>query len=149
MLRAVGELLDSVFGPAADAADDAHALQLATAALLVEVARADTATLNLEQDTMTRLLRERFALSETETQALLSAGETRADQAVSLQKFTRLLHEQLSEEEKAHIVEMLWQVAYADAALDKYEDNLVRKIAALLYLPDSEVIRLRNKVRGD
>jgi len=66
-----------------------------------------------------------------------------------LRKFTRLLHEQLSEQEKSQIVEMLWQVAYADATLDKYEDNLVRKIAGLLYLPDSEVIRLRNKVRGD
>lgn len=149
MLRAVGELLGAVFGSAADTADDTHALQLATAALLVEVARADTETAGLEQDAMTRLLRERFALSETETQALLAAGEARADQAVSLQKFTRLLHEHLSEQEKAHIVEMLWQVAYADAALDKYEDNLVRKIAALLYLPDSEVIWLRNKVRGD
>lgn len=149
MLRAVGQLLGSVFGPEANAADEGHTLQLATAALLVEVARADTTTAGLEQDVMARLLRERFALSEAETHALLKAGETRADQAVSLHKFTRLLHEQLSAEEKSQIVEMLWRVAYADAALDKYEDNLVRKIAGLLYLPDSEVIRLRNKVRGD
>lgn len=149
MLRAMSELLGAVFGPAADTGDDAHALQLATAALLVEVARADTATASLEQDVMARLLRERFALSAAETDVLLAAGEARADQAVSLHKFTRLLHEQLSEQEKSQIVEMLWQVAYADATLDKYEDNLVRKIAGLLYLPDSEVIRLRNKVRGD
>jgi len=84
MLRAMSELLGAVFGPAADTGDDAHALQLATAALLVEVARADTATASLEQDVMARLLRERFALSAAETDVLLAAGEARADQAVSL-----------------------------------------------------------------
>ena len=70
------------------------------------------------------------------------------DRAVELQQFTRRLHEQLSTAEKLRVVEMLWQVALADRILDKHEDHLVRRIAELLYVSHSDLIRIRNRVRG-
>ena len=67
-----------------------------------------------------------------------------AEHAVSLQGFTRPLHESLSDEEKSGVIDMLWRVAAADGELDKHEDALITKIGALLYVPRSEVLRLKH-----
>jgi len=80
---------------------------------------------------------------------LLEEARSASDQAIELQRFTRRLHEQLSVVEKQRVVEMLWQVALADKRLDKHEDHLVRRIAELLYVPHSDLIRIRNRVRSD
>ena len=68
--------------------------------------------------------------------------------AVSLQGFTRLLHDNLSEVEKLRVLEMLWQVALADEHLDRHEDHLIRRVAELLYIPHRDMIRVRNRVRA-
>lgn len=125
-----------------------HALQIATAALLIEIAHADYDEGNkLEDSLMRQLLKDHFELSEEETDTLIEMGHQEAKDTVSLHDFTRPLHDQLSNDEKSGILEMLWRVAYADKTLDKYEDHLVRKIADLLYIPHSEIIRIRNRVQ--
>ena len=80
---------------------------------------------------------------------LVQAAEQEADYAVSLQSFTRELHENLTIKEKHVVIEMLWRVALADSQLDKYEDYLVRKVADLLYVPHQDLIRIRNRVSDD
>ena len=105
-----------------------HALRVATALLMIEVSRADYA------DSVAELLEE---------------ASREADRAVELQQFTRRLHERLSMAEKHRVIEMLWEVAFADERLDKHEDHLVGRLAELLYVPRSDLIRIRNRVRGD
>jgi uncharacterized tellurite resistance protein B-like protein len=92
-------------------------------------------------------LKQFFALDDASAALLLEEARSAADQAVELQQFTRRLHEQLSVAEKHRVVEMLWQVALADSRLDKHEDHLVRRIADLLYVSHSDLIRIRNRVR--
>jgi uncharacterized tellurite resistance protein B-like protein len=65
---------------------------------------------------------------------------------VSLQSFTRRLVDELSESERHRVVEMLWRVALADRRLDKREDYVVRQVADLLYVSQSDLIRIRNRV---
>ena len=89
-----------------------------------------------------------FELTESETKLLIEEAARTADHAVSLQTFTRRLHEQLTGDEKLQVVEMLWKVALADRTLDKHEDYVVRKVADLLYVPHRDFIRIRNRVRG-
>jgi uncharacterized tellurite resistance protein B-like protein len=149
MLRKLAALLDR--GLARDAEDPQareHALRVATALLLIEVAKADYADDFTENEAMLASLKQFFALDETSAALLLEEARSAADQAVELQQFTRRLHEQLSAAEKLRVVEMLWQVALADSRLDKHEDHLVRRIADLLYVSHSDLIRLRNRVRG-
>lgn len=125
-----------------------HALQLATAALLIEIAQADYDEGNQLEDKLIRqLLQTHFELTESETDDLFDLAHQEAQKTVSLHDFTRQLHGELSVEEKSRILEMLWRVAYADKSLDKYEDHLVRKIADLLYIPHGEIIRIRNRVQ--
>jgi uncharacterized tellurite resistance protein B-like protein len=71
-------------------------------------------------------------------------ARSEAEELVSLHEFTQLLHGHLTEEEKAAIVGMLWQIAYADGKLDKYENSLVLKISDLLYVSRGRVMRLKH-----
>jgi uncharacterized tellurite resistance protein B-like protein len=149
VLRKLTALFDSAFARENDDPQAReHALRVATALLLIEVARADYADDLAEDETMVASLKQFFALDDAAAALLLEEARSTADRAVELQQFTRRLHEQLSVSEKQRVVEMLWQVALADQRLDKHEDHLVRRLAELLYVPHSDVIRIRNRVRS-
>jgi uncharacterized tellurite resistance protein B-like protein len=148
MLGKLTALFDRAFSaPETDPATREHALRVATALLLVEVARADQVADVSEAAVMIGSLRQFFALEEAEAAALVEEATAAADHAVELQQFTRRLHDQLSMAEKLRVIEMLWHVALADAHLEKHEDHLVRRIGELLYVPHSDLIRIRNRVR--
>ena len=66
---------------------------------------------------------------------------------VCLFDFTRALHASLDEAQKLDVIRLLWQVAMADSKLDKYEDYLVKKVADLLYVPHSDVMRIKHEVQ--
>ncbi|HMB72056.1 MAG TPA: TerB family tellurite resistance protein [Gammaproteobacteria bacterium] len=147
MLKALAEIFSSLTGDGADEAGvTEHELQLATALLLVEIARADYALAAVEQETIIELLTRHFSLADDEIQALVEQAHAQADHVASLQAFTRNLHEELDYPGKLKIVEMLWEVAFADRELSKHEDGLVRKIGDLLYVSHGDQIRLRNTV---
>ncbi len=148
MLRKLAALFEGAL--ARDTADPQareHALRVATALLLIEVAKADYAEEAAEDEVMLASLKQFFALDDAAAALVLEEARSTADRAVELQQFTRRLHEQLSVAEKHRVVEMLWQVALADSGLDKHEDHLVRRIAELLYVSHSDLIRIRNRVR--
>jgi uncharacterized tellurite resistance protein B-like protein len=148
MLRALTGFFDQTFGTA-DAGKPAsreHELQLATAVLLVEVARADFAEDEIELDAVSALLTNHLGIRKHEAERLVADARGRADHAASLQAFTRQLHEELGTAEKLKIVEMLWRVALADKTLDKHEDHLIRKVAGLLYVSHSDLLKIRNRV---
>ncbi len=150
MIKALNDWLEQSFSRKAVPAEDrAHALKVATALLLVEVARADYAEDISEDEAVFALVKDFFSLTDDETALLIEEARRQADHAVSLQTFTRKLHGELTMEEKHRVVEMLWRVALADSKLDKYEDYVVRKVADLLYVPHSDLIRIRNRVRGE
>jgi len=151
MLGKLHALLDRAFAGEYEpsAAEREHGLRVATALLLIEVARADYADDLAEDAAMLESLAQFFALDAADAKLLLDEARREADHAVELQQFTRRLHEQLSVAEKHRVVEMLWQVAFADHRLDKHEDHLVGRIAELLYVSRSDLIRIRNRVRAN
>jgi uncharacterized tellurite resistance protein B-like protein len=148
MLKNLRDLLSSSLGGTAEAgsADRDHALRLATAILLVELIRADYREDITENEAVFAELKDRFSLTDDEAGLLVEEARREADHTVTLQGFTRLLHERLSLEEKHSVIEMLWRVAMADDHLDKHEDYLVRKLADLMYISHADLIRIRNSV---
>jgi len=133
--------------PEADV-DREPALRLATAVLMVEVARADHVFDESEFDHLLELIRRHFDLSPDQAAELVDAAGETAEESVSLHDFTHRLHHSLDEEEKARIVALLWRIAYADGHLDKFEDALVLKIADLLYVSRGRVMRLKHDAAG-
>lgn len=148
MLKALTAFFDQSADASGQATTREQQLQIATAVLLIEVARADFSEDDIEIEAVGDLLRAHLGLSHGEVAALIDQAQREADHAASLQSFTRQLHEELSLGEKQQIVEMLWRVALADDTLDKHEDHLIRKVAGLLYISHSDLIRLRNRVTG-
>ncbi len=124
-----------------------HGLRLATAALLMEMTRADFTRRPEELRMVASLVQGEFGLTGEETRELAELAEAEAHEAVSLYQFTGLINEHFSQEEKVRVVEMLWQVAYADRELDKYEESLVRKVAELLYVSHRDFIRAKHRVQ--
>ncbi len=148
MLRRLFErVADAVGQPGDDKSRQARrdeAVRLATAVLMVEVARADNRFSDVEAQHIESLVRARFGLSADDAAALTARADATADDLVSLHEFTHLLHESLGDSEKAEIVASLWRVAYADGELDKFEDALVLRISDLLYVSRGLVMRLKH-----
>ena len=117
-----------------------RALELACAALMFEVARANFAVEAIEQETVTTQLTEQFSLSADEAYTITEAAVEQADAATCLFEFTRTLNELASAEQKRNLVAMMWRVAMADNALSQYEEHVIRKVADLLYLPHGDFI---------
>ncbi|MBT5890163.1 MAG: TerB family tellurite resistance protein [Chromatiales bacterium] len=128
--------------------DDNKRLQASLAALLVEIARADFDETAEEDKEITRMLVDYFSVSTEEAIVLLSEAQIATDDSVSLHEFISTLQASLSAEERLKVIELLWQLALSDTILNKYEDHLVRKIADLMYVPNSDVIRIKNQVLG-
>ena len=140
----VVETISSTDSTGTSAEDRDAAIRLATAVLMIDVARADHVFQEAEFDRALKLIEAHFGLTPEEAAELVNmAGET-VDDLVSVHEFTELLHEHLDEHEKARIIALLWQIAYADGELDKYEDSLVLKISDLLYVSRGKVMRLKH-----
>ncbi len=121
-------------------------LRLSVAVLLLEAARQDDQFDSHERAVIAQLLTRKFDLTEQECGALLEAGEVRAAQMVQLHGHTSAVFEQMAPEERIHLVEMLWEVAYADGVLDPEEDLLIRRVAGLIHVTDRERVLARQQV---
>lgn len=149
MLASLREFFEKQVLGAASASDPKHGERLATAALLVEMSRADFRVREGEIRAIEDLVHEVYELSREETRELIRLAEDAADDATSLYPFTDLINQHFSPEQKAHVIELLWRVALADGNLDKYEEHLVRKVADLIFVPHSTFIRTKLRVIGD
>ena len=132
-----------------DGADRDGALRMATAVLMIDVARADHVFDESEFDRVLRLIESHFDLLPDEAAELFNEASEQADDLVSAHEFTKVLHQHLDEEEKATIISLLWKIAYADGQLDKYEDSLVLKISDLLYVSRGRVMRLKHDAASE
>lgn len=127
--------------------DDRHSLELASAALLFEISRADNDISNIEKSEIAAAMRGVFSLDEQELQGLLEAADSAVADAVSLYEFTEVLNEQFDRQQKINLIEMLWRVAFADDVLDQYEEYYVRKIADLLHVSHKDYIKTKLRVQ--
>ncbi len=146
MLKAISKIFDQQIGGhlnAPDQVESEHAYQLATAALLMEISRADQDVSDAERDAVTQAVRRTFDLDDTETSALVELAEAEAEDATSLYDFTRLINDNFDHQQKQRVVEMLWQVAFADGNADNYEEHLIRRIADLIHVPHRGFIRAK------
>lgn len=122
--------------------------QLATAALLIEVASVDHSLDEEELNTLKKVLSERFQLSSEQLEELAELARMEQEQATSLYQFTQLVNQECRPAEKFELLKAMWEVAYADGSLHKYEEHLIRKVAELIYVPHSEFIRAKLEVQG-
>ena len=129
----------------------AHAFEntdyrLAAAALLVRAATIDGHFDDGERAKLHERLKSRFALDDAGAAALIEEAAVAEQQAVDLYGFTSLLDRALDEEGRRHLVEMMWEIVYADNRVSEFEDNLLWRVADLLHVPSRDRIELRRRV---
>ena len=148
MIRTIQEFFETrIQGRATGGEPSERSLQLATAALLIEISRADRQVKDEEQRVIADAVRRLFALSPNETEDLLRLAEAEATAAVSMYQFTSLIDKGFSPDQKLRIVGLLWQVAYADAEKDSHEEHLIRRIADLLHVAHKDFIAAKIRAR--
>ena len=131
-----------------EAEDNSHSvLNVATAALLIEVMTIDGNMDQEEMDSVKSNLSTILELSDDEIQELIDLSQEEVSDATSLYQFTKEINANFELQQKLDLMTALWQVALADDYLDKYEESILRKIADLIHLRHSEYIECKTKAR--
>ena len=123
-------------------------LRLAAAALMVEAAKLDGAFEDSERARIAAILRDRFGMDADDIATLIAAADEETDLAGGLYGFTKTVRDNFSHAERVSMIEMLWEVAYADGVLHDFEANMLRRVAGLLYVTDRESGAARKRVLG-
>lgn len=121
-------------------------LSEAVAVLLLEAAHRDDQFSAEERVVIARILSSRFSLSEAECAQLIAHTEKTNAQMVQLHPYTRAIAEEMDPAGRIELIEMLWEVAYADGVLDPEEDALIRRIGSLIYVSDRDRVLARHRV---
>lgn len=125
-----------------------HDVRVAACALLIEMGSIDGEFSEEERQYIVTTLEKKYGLSGGHAKELMNSAHKELDGSIDLWRFSNLINQNYSHDEKNGIMEMIWRVVYADGKLDKHEDYLVRKMATLLRLSHKEMIDAKLKVLG-
>jgi uncharacterized tellurite resistance protein B-like protein len=120
--------------------------RLAAAALLIHVSTIDGSISDAERRKLRAVLKDRFDLDDAATDELVDAATRVEGEAVDLYHFTSLINRALDEDGRRRIVEMMWELIYADGRVNEFEDNVVWRVADLLGISSRDRIELRQQV---
>jgi uncharacterized tellurite resistance protein B-like protein len=134
--------------PSADGCHTPDEFHLAAATLLVYAATADTGFDTQERVRIEWLCEHRFKLAHNEAHALIEAAEREVDESVQLLRYTRTIKDGFSYDERVHLMEMLWEVVYADKIVEAHETQFMRRVAGLIYVDDRDSGLARSRVRS-
>lgn len=136
---AAASLFDELFGIfGGGGSSKVPEIEVAVGALLVQAAQMDDRFDPSERTTIRRLLTENFKLDQVQLAHLMAGAEAAAARSPDLFHFTHVIVETFGVAERVRLIEMLWEVAYADGRLDPEEDMLIRRIAGLIHVEDHE-----------
>ena len=121
-------------------APNSHDIALAAATLMFEVVKSDSDIDLFENQQMAEQLRKQFDLTHEEIAELIALAEDVSDKSISLQGFTRQLCDNWNNSQRCELIKDLWIIALADGKIDAHERHVIRKIAALLYVTDRQII---------
>jgi uncharacterized tellurite resistance protein B-like protein len=120
--------------------------RLAAAALLVHVAGIDGDVSDVEREKLHSVIKGSFELDEADTDALVAEATEAEHEAIDLYHFTSLINRSLDENGRRRIVEMMWEIVYADGRVSEFESNLIWRAADLLGISSRERIELGQRV---
>lgn len=146
MIKTILEFFNKNLSSNNETTDAEHKLKLASASLLVEMIRMDHKIDQAEHDIVKALIKQDSELSEEETESLFELAEEESKNAVDYYRFAKLINNEYDNAQKVRVIENLWQIAYADDELDKYEEHYLRKISELLHIPHKEFIKAKHRV---
>ena len=119
-------------------------LHFAAAALLIEVAYADSSIEKIEKDKMVNILHTKFDIEQSKINDLIKLTEEEIKNSISMFEFTNIVNKNFEDDERFNLIVAMWEIAYADGDLDKYEEAIIRKVADLLYIPHGKLMKAKH-----
>jgi len=123
--------------------------RLAAAGLMIHACTIDGKMTDAERQTLHDVLKARFALDESMTEELIDAGTLAENESVDLYHFTQSINRALDEAGRLSVIEMMWEIVFADGRVTEFEDNLMWRVADLLGVSSRDRIALRRRVGGE
>ena len=150
MLDGLRQFIADVVSPTAhqDQAFDDTGYRLAATALLIHVVSLDGEPSALEKRKLHSLLESSFGLDPGTADRLIASATRAEGEAVDLYHFTSVIMRSVNEEGRLRIVEMMWELAYADGEVTEFEDNVVWRAADLLGVSSRDRIELKHRIAG-
>lgn len=124
-------------------------LKVATSVILLEAATADSNFSPQEQEKIVEILKSRFNMNDESVKELIDESENERQSSTDLWYFTNIINENLNNEEKYSLMELVWEVIYSDGTLDKFENYIAHKLLNMLNIDHSKFIELKMKVKNE
>ena len=124
-------------------------LQIATAAIFVEMAKADGDFSDEEREHIVVSLKNRFGLGEEYVHDLIELSHAELKDSVSLYEFSGVINKNFTFEDKFELLKNLWRLIYTDKTLDKYEDHLIKMIGGMLQMEHKKIINAKLLIRKE
>jgi uncharacterized tellurite resistance protein B-like protein len=149
MVSVIKQIFEKYINPTPDNLNKVseHSLQIATVALLIEMMRADGKIAEDERRAVMKTIMKRFHLTEEESSDIIQLSEEKIREATGYYEFTSLMNKGYAYDQKVKVIENLWEIAFIDKFLDKYEEHMVRKIADLIYVEHKDFIDAKLRVK--
>lgn len=131
----------------ASSTNDEHSILMACLVLLVETAKSDHSLDETELNTILTIAHKHYHLNDRDIEEVVTEAKAHANEATSLYEFTSLINEHFDESQKFRLIKNMWQVAYADGRIDRYEEHIIRRASELLYLDHVRFIEAKLSVK--
>ena len=118
---------------------------LSICVLLIEVSKSDDDYDDSEKAKIIDLLEKQFSLNHEQIDILMKMADKKNNEIISLHELTASINKEYTYSEKKNVIKMLWDIAYSDGRIDKYEDYTIRKISDLLYIKHSDFIKAKTR----
>lgn len=148
MLKSIREFFERNLAAGGDGPPARHTIELATAALLIEVVRCDAGITEDERQSVQAAVRAKFGLAPEEAETLIRLAEDEVAQANDLFQFTSLINRHFTQEQKQRVIELMWRAALADARISAHENHVLRRIAELLHVTHGDYIAARTRAQA-
>jgi uncharacterized tellurite resistance protein B-like protein len=148
VLKSIREFFERNLASGGDAQPTRHTIELATAALLVEVVRCDAAITDAERQSVQKAVREKFGLAPQEAETLIGLAEEEVAQANDLFQFTSLINRGFTQPQKQRVIELMWRAALADARISAHENHVLRRVAELLHVTHGDYIAAKMRAQS-
>jgi uncharacterized tellurite resistance protein B-like protein len=124
-------------------------LQIATAAIFIEMAKADGEFSDEEREHIVVSLKNRYGLEEEYVHDLIELSKAELKDSISLYEFSGVINKNFTFEDKFELLKNLWRLIYTDKTLDKYEDHLIKKIGGMLQIEHKQIINAKMLIRKE
>lgn len=129
--------------------DDQNEVMIAAVSLMIEVSLADNVMDLTEINQLKKVLLDKFNITELKIDELIESGSKNQESSTSLYEFTRKINDEYDFSNKEKLITSMWEIAYADGNIDKYEEYVIRKVSDLIYVSHEDFIKSKQRAKNE